>query len=260
MVEHELNEPLLGIAWDGTGYGLDGTIWGGEFITYDGSSFSRIGTFSPFPLPGGDAAVKESVRSAIGMLFASGGRTAVERNITGTMMAGNNLPLILRMLEKNIHSPMTSSVGRIFDGIGALLGIRIQSKFEGQTAMEVEFSAMESNDRNEYPFQIEASVDGTFVVRWHDVVSSVISDRNSGISAADCSRRFHNTLTSVIVSGAQRAGLNKVLLSGGCFQNMILLEHTIGVLRRNGFSPYWHQRIPTNDGGISVGQACMQNL
>jgi hydrogenase maturation protein HypF len=260
MAEHELNEPLLGIAWDGTGYGLDGTIWGGEFIMYDGFTFSRIGTFSPFPLPGGDAAVKESIRSAIGMLYAAGGRSAVEQIVSGKMMPANEVSLILQMLEKNINSPMTSSVGRIFDGIGALLGIRHHSQFEGQTAMEVEFAAGISDDCNEYPFSLDATDSGIFTVQWNEIIRSVLDDRQAGISVNDIARRFHTTLASVILNAAQKVGMKKVLLSGGCFQNMILLESTIALLRRYHFSPYWHQRIPTNDGGISVGQAYMYHM
>ncbi len=260
MAENELNEPLLGIAWDGTGYGTDGTIWGGEFIEYDGGKFSRVGSFKPFRLPGGDAAIKESIRSSIGMLYEIFGDKLFECEPVKNSMSEKEQQLILQMMKQGINSPLTSSVGRMFDAVGALLKIQHRANFEGQTAMQVEFSAQQSSDKNIYQYSIIHSDSLSFVVDWLDVLMAILRDIQNIVSVNDISKRFHNTLIEIIVDIAKRVNKKKVLLSGGCFQNKILLEGAVFQLRENGFTPYWHQRIPTNDGGISVGQIYMHQL
>ncbi len=260
MAENELDEPLLGIAWDGTGYGTDGTIWGGEFIEFDGELFSRIGSFKPFRLPGGDAAVKDSLRSAIGMLYEIYGIKLFECDPIKNVLPEKEQRLILQMLEKQIHSPMTSSVGRMFDAVGALLNLQQRANFEGQTAMQVEFAAKQSSEKIIYHYSITSSGSLRSVVDWSDIIRLILEDIQDHVPVNDVAKRFHNTLIEIITDIAIRANKNKVVLSGGCFQNMILLEGAVKELRKNGFIPYWHQRIPTNDGGISVGQIYMHQL
>lgn len=260
MAENELDEPLLGIAWDGTGYGTDGTIWGGEFIEFDGISFSRVGSFKPFRLPGGDAAVKESLRSTVGMLYEIYGSKLFDCEPLKNVMPEKEQRLILQMLEKRIHSPLTSSVGRMFDAVGALLNLQRRANFEGQTAMQLEFAAKQSSDKIIYHYSISGSNAFRSVVDWSDIVRLILEDIQDHVSVHDIAKRFHNTLIEIIIDMAIRVNKNKVVLSGGCFQNTILLEGTIRELRKNGFIPYWHQHIPTNDGGISVGQIYMHQL
>jgi hydrogenase maturation protein HypF len=260
MADNELNEPLLGIAWDGTGYGTDGTIWGGEFIDYDGENFSRIGSFKQFRLPGGDAAVKESVRSAIGMLSEMVGDKLFDCEPIKNSLSDQEKRLIIQMMEKNINSPLTSSVGRMFDAVGALLHLQQRANYEGQTAMQVEFAAQQSNEKLIYHYSIISSDDVPYVVDWTDMITLILEDIRDNISVNDIAKRFHNTLVEIIVDIALRSKRKKVVLSGGCFQNTILLESAIDQLRNHGFAPYWHQRIPTNDGGISVGQIYMHQL
>jgi hydrogenase maturation protein HypF len=260
MAEHDLDEPLLGVSWDGTGFGTDGTIWGGEFIHFNGKSFSRVGSFVPFPLPGGDAAVKETIRSAIGMLSVTSHFDEMERENFYGLLPVSDGRLILKMIEKKINSPMTSSVGRMFDAVGAILGIRSRSNFEGQTAMEVEWSAFDSDDSESYPYTIIEENPDLQRIQWNEMLQAIVAEKNQGISVSTICRRFHNTLTSMIVSMAKKSGMKKIVLSGGCFQNRILLETTVARLTEIGCTPYWHQRIPSNDGGISAGQIYYYSL
>lgn len=260
MAEHELNEPLLGVSWDGTGFGSDGTIWGGEFILFDGTSFSRVGSFAPFMIPGGDAVIKESFRSAIGMLYALSGKNVFQNKIFRDLISKEDERVFLTMLQKKMNSPLTSSVGRIFDGVSAILGIRHRSQFEGQAAMELEFASYNCTDLLEYPFSISDSAADFFHIDWHEIIRSIIREKDEGLSVNIIARRFHNTLTAIIVETARKIGMKKVVLSGGCFQNAELLENSIRLLSAKGFLPYRHQRIPTNDGGISVGQIYVYHL
>lgn len=259
MLENELNEPLLGAAWDGTGYGLDGTIWGGEFIEFDGSEFSRVATIRSFPLPGGDAASRESLRSAVGVLYEMFGEEALCQAPLTKKFSGSEKQLLLQMLEKEINTPRTSSMGRLFDAVGAMLGIRDRSNFEGQTAMEVEFLARQSSTDAYYPFELSASDIVKWMIDWEPMIKSLLNEFGN-IDTAVIAKKFHNTLAEMIVSVALQLSFKKIVLSGGCFQNVLLLERTVKRLREVGFEAYWHQRIPTNDGGISVGQIYMHQL
>lgn len=259
MADNELYEPLLGVAWDGTGYGLDGTIWGGEFIDVDGSTFSRCATIRSFPLPGGDAASRASIRSAVGMLYEMVGADAFHQSALNGKFSESEKRLLVQMLENNINTPRTTSIGRIFDAVGALLGIRDRSSFEGQTAMEVEFCAHESRTDECYPFNISVSHFPPWVIDWEPMIISMMEEIGK-TDVSTIARKFHNTLAEMIVAVARRSSYKKVVLSGGCFQNTVLLERSVQRLREEGFEPYWHQRIPTNDGGIAVGQIFMHQL
>lgn len=253
MAENELEGPVFGAAWDGTGYGLDGAIWGGEFIRFDGREFTRFGSLREFPLPGGDAAVKESARSAAGLLYELLGPAAEEHPFVTGHFGPSERRLLLQMMEKRINTPRTTSMGRLFDAVGALLGLRTRAAFEGQTAMAVEWAAMGSNTADAFAFGVDDR-DGRIQYDWADIVRGVWNGRVSGRSAADAARMFHTTVVDMLVDAARRSGERKVVLSGGCFQNVLLLETAIRRLREEGFVPYWHQRLPANDGGIAAGQ------
>lgn len=253
MAENELNEPLLGVAWDGTGYGLDGSIWGGEFIEFDGNAFSRFATIRSFNLPGGDAAVKESLRSAVGVLYEMYGTGVFHHPVLSEKFSEKEARLILQMMEKKINTPRTTSVGRLFDAVGAILGIRDHSSFEGQTAMEVEFAARECENTEYYPLMLSRTNDPQWTIDWEPMLNCLLNERTN-CDTATLARKFHTTLVEMIIAVARKSSNKKVVLSGGCFQNTVLLERSIIRLREEGFIPYWHQRIPTNDGGISVGQ------
>lgn len=259
MAENELNEPLFGVSWDGTGYGLDGTIWGGEFVEFDGREFSRFATIRSFQLPGGDAAVKESIRSAAGMLYEMFGAEAFHHPVLKEKFSTREAQLIAQMMEKKINSPRITSMGRMFDAVGAILGLRDRSSFEGQTAMEVEFAAQMNNTTEHYPVLLTPSNTTHWMIDWKPMMNCLLSDLEES-TVNLIARKFHNTLVEMIIAAAEHSPYRKVLLSGGCFQNALLLELSVKRLREEGYEPYWHQRIPTNDGGISVGQVYMHQL
>ncbi len=251
MAENEVEPPLLGVAWDGTGYGVDGTIWGGEFFLVEENSCRRFAHLRTFGLPGGDTAVKEPRRSALGLLYDIFGDELWEQSDLLTSFSSAELRPLSRMLMRRINSPATSSAGRLFDGVAALAGIRDRSTFEGQAAMELEF-AIEPDTEESYSFSLG---DGSpIVIDWEPALRALIEDRRRNMSAGRIAARFHNMLADVVVALAQRAAKAQVVLSGGCFQNRYLTERIIEQLRANGFQPFWQQRIPPNDGGIALGQ------
>jgi hydrogenase maturation protein HypF len=255
MAENELEEPVLGVAWDGTGYGLDGTIWGGEFILAEPSVFKRIASFRKFRLPGGAPAVKEPRRVALGMLYEIMGECVLEQKDLPPIQAFSNseLQVLCRMLSQGIHAPWTTSAGRLFDAVAAISGLRQQMRFEGQAAMELEFTAASEKTEEAYPFKI-TTPEELSLIDWEPMIQAIIQDVHAAIPLARIAKKFHNTLASIILAIAQQSGEKSIVLTGGCFQNKILLESAVEKLRSAGFQAYWHQRIPPNDGGIALGQ------
>lgn len=251
MAEHHLAAPLLGIAWDGTGYGTDGTIWGSEFLHITERAFTRVAHLRPFPLPGGDAASLEPRRSLLGLLYAQYGDLLPRDRLE---FKTNELNLLLSALRAGVNTPHTSSMGRLFDAVAALTGLRQKCTFEGQAAMALEFAALETRTDECYPFEITSVTNengaSERIIEWKPMIAAMMMDTNISLISA----RFHNTLAAIVVTLAQEAGLPLVVLTGGCFQNRTLLERCIGSLRAAGFIPYWQQRIPPNDGGIALGQ------
>jgi len=250
MAENEIEAPALGVAWDGTGYGTDGTIWGGEFLlANEEGSFDRIAHLRQFRLPGGDRAVKEPRRSALGLLHEIFGDELWDKRDLPYLE--NESPILRQMLSKKINSPLTSSAGRLFDAVAALTGLRERSSFEGQAAMELEFCADDSV-RESYPFELTET--DPVVIDWEPAVRAILGDIKSGATRGSIAAKFHNMLIETIVAIAHKIGQSKLILSGGCFQNRYLTEGAIARLRAENFQPYWHQRIPPNDGGIALGQ------
>jgi hydrogenase maturation protein HypF len=268
MAEHDFQGPLLGIAWDGSGYGLDGTVWGGEFFHITSESIHRIARWRPFPLPGGDVAVNEPRRSALGLLYEVLGEVAFDRSEFLKPFTVEEIAVLKTMLEKKINCPMTSSCGRLFDAVASMTGVRQTNSFEGQASMELEFSVQghlsesfyqvdlieaEPLKRSEefpdcYDLNLAYQLDGGPLV--HELLDDILENRSLKLIAS----KFHNTLVESIVTVAKRVGEERVVLSGGCFQNKCLTERTVHRLRQEGFRPYWHQRIPPNDGGLALGQ------
>ena len=273
MAENEIDGMALGVAWDGTGYGTDGTIWGGEFLltgisdTSDisdiskPSGFRRAAKFREFRLPGGPSAVREPRRSALGLLYEIFGKDfqTIDDLPPVKAFTSRECRLLCRMLEKEIHSPRTTSAGRLFDAVASLSDLRQKISFEGQAAMDLEFAAMRSDTRETYPFDITNVSDletgaEIAVVDWAPLIHAVIRDVRASVSTADVARKFHNTLSEIILSVARQIGEARVVLTGGCFQNRVLLEETAERLKNAGFHPFWHQRVPPGDGGIALGQ------
>ena len=250
MAENQVEFPALGVAWDGTGFGTDGTIWGGEFLLARSDSFERVAHLRPFHLPGGEMAVKQPRRTAIGLLFEMLGRNAFEQRDLAPLreFSATDLGVIRQMLERGLHAPVTSSAGRLFDAVAALIGLRQKVSFEGQAAMELEFAIQPGVEGN-YSFTIHEGM-----VDWQPAVVEILRDVRKREPRGVIAAKFHHTLVEIIVEVARQAGEPRVVLTGGCFQNRYLTEHAVRRLTEAGFRPYWHQRIPPNDGGIALGQ------
>jgi hydrogenase maturation protein HypF len=258
MAENHLEAPVLGVSWDGTGYGTDGTIWGGEFLLVNDRSFHRAAHLATFRLPGGDQAVKEPRRSALGLLYALFGEDIPPDLPPIQSFSKSELTLLKAALRKGINAPLTSSAGRLFDAIAALIGLRQRSSFEGQAAMALEFAQDGVKSDKCYPFMVtevtgEDATSGR-IIDLKPTVLAIIHDLRTGIPVSYIAAAFHNTLAEMIVTVAQSVGEERIVLTGGCFQNKTLLEHTVHRLMTAGFSPFWHRAIPPNDGGIALGQ------
>ena len=256
MAENQLEGELLGVSWDGTGYGLDGNIWGGEFLLTTETSFERVATFRSFRLPGGEKAIKEPRRVALGILYEIFGEDIFHLNdlISVKAFTPADLDMLKQMFIKNVNMPVTTSAGRLFDAVASLIGLRQIVNYEGQAAMELEFLIQSVKSEECYLFGIDKA-SKVIIVDWRSIFEGILTDMKNQISQSIISAKFHNTLVEIIMAVAMKIKQNRVVLSGGCFQNKYLTEQTVKRLREEGFRPYWHQRIPPNDGGIALGQA-----
>ena len=261
MAENELDAPVLGVSWDGSGYGLDGTVWGGEFLWVDETGFERAAHLRTFTLPGSERAVKEPRRSALGILHELFGANLKEKHGLAPVRAFTpaELKTIVAMVEHGLNSPRTSSAGRLFDGVASLLDLRQTVRFEGQAAMELEALATAAATDDEYALK-NTNESGPLVLDWEPMILAILEDLRRGVAGALIARKFHNTLVSMMLTAAEQVFSkrtspdSKIVLTGGCFQNKLLTELAIRRFSDAGYRVYWHQRIPPNDGGISVGQ------
>ncbi|MBN2491823.1 MAG: carbamoyltransferase HypF [Planctomycetes bacterium] len=248
--EHGLTRPLLGLAWDGTGYGPDGTIWGGEALAVEGGRVERVSHLLPFPLPGGERAVEEPRRSALGLLSVLDPDRAAHE--AGRWFAPAERDVLLRMIARGVNAPLTSSMGRLFDAVAALLGLGARCSFESEAAMALEFAAEHAAEDGAYPLPL--GPDRPAVADWRPLAAAVLADRDRGVAPARIAARFHNALADHAVAVARSAGLEDVALTGGCFQNRTLALGARARLEAAGFRVYTHCRVPTNDGGLALGQ------
>lgn len=265
MVDNKLKTPVIGIAFDGTGFGVDGNIWGGEFLLADYRQFCRMGHLEYLPLPGGSQAIKKPYRIAIGYLLSLLGKDSLEGNLSFLKQVQElEITTIIRQLERKINSPLTSSCGRLFDAVSALIGVRGEIEYEAQAAIDLEMIAYDDeNETTSYPFSI-AKREGLFMIKLQDLLAGIIHDLQIGTTKSEISVKFHNTIAQVINTGCQiishKSGIFDTVLSGGVFQNRLLLRKTIGILESSGFRVYTHREVPCNDGGISLGQAVIANF
>jgi len=288
LAENEVEGPVLGVTWDGTGYGPDGTVWGGEFLWGDAAGFERVAHLRPFRLPGGEAAVREPRRTALGVLWEHFGPEALEWEDLAPVAAfsPSERRLLRRMLERGVNSPVTTSAGRLFDAVAALVGLRQEIRFEAQAAMMLEY-AVDETVKDAYPLLVisnqipniqypvsnlkrqasnvkrqtpnakrqTSNIESqSLVLDWGLLLEALLADLRQGVSAGVMAARFHNALVEGIVAVARAVGAERVALSGGCFQNRILLERAYRRLSEASIRVYVHQRIPPNDGGIALGQ------
>ncbi|MFH1018744.1 MAG: carbamoyltransferase HypF [Pseudomonadota bacterium] len=251
MADNDLTGGVLGVSWDGTGLGTDGTIWGGEFLRVKDGMFERVAHVRTFGLPGGDQAVREARRSALGVLYEAMGESLFGQPdlLEPLEFTPEELVSLRTMLRNRLHTPRTSSVGRLFDAFSALLGLRLHSSFEGQAAMEMEFALSQDAEDGSYPFDLTGEI-----LDWGPMLAAIVAEHRKGMKVSSISAKFHNTLVEMIVAVAKRTGEKRLALTGGCFQNKYLTERAVRRLKEEGFEPYRHQRVPPNDGGIALGQ------
>ncbi len=274
LADNGVDGSALGIIWDGTGYGPDGTIWGGEFLLGDAAGVERVGHLRPFRLPGGDAAVRQPKRVALALLWEIMGEEALNQMDLPPLqaMTATERRVLGQMLRKGINAPLTTSAGRLFDAIAALIGLRQQVTFEGQAAMDLEYAA-DPSETGAYPFSISQSsnppipnppipnpqspIPNPLLLDWRPTIAAILSDLRRGVEPGIMAGRFHNGLVAGAVAVAQAVGDPRIALSGGCFQNRRLTEQTAQALRRAGFEALLHRQVPPNDGGISLGQVAV---
>ena len=261
MVENGIDGEVIGVSFDGTGYGTDGTIWGGEFLICDYSEFKRAGHLEYTPLPGGEKAIKEPWRMAASYLYKIYRDNMLNLDIDFVKkLDRGKWSTIQKMIDNGINSPITSSSGRLFDAVSALVGIRKEIYYEGQAAIELEMAACA--EEGVYPFDLK-DVEDKILVLLDPLFRGIVSDLEHGVGVDSISSRFHNTVAKIILHVCLKlkktSGLNRVALSGGVFQNTLLLEKTYALLDNNDFKIFTHQRVPPNDGGIALGQAVVAN-
>jgi hydrogenase maturation protein HypF len=257
MAENGIDGPVIGLAFDGTGYGEDGAVWGGEVLIAEYRHFRRAAHLAYVPMPGGDAAVREPWRMALAYLDdAYGGDLfRIDLPMMGTLDAAR-AAAVLAMARKGVNAPPTSSLGRLFDGVAAILDIRRRASFEGQAAMALEAVADPAESGR---YDVEWSSDDVRKIRPAPLIRGVVQDRLDGVAPRVISGRFHNTLihlfTALCLEIRRETGLGHVVMSGGVFQNVILLAGLTRALEKSGFEVSNHARVPANDGGLAIGQA-----
>jgi hydrogenase maturation protein HypF len=254
MAENNLDgsHPVIGVAFDGTGYGDDGAIWGGEFLIADYKDYQRAIHLEYFPLPGGDAVIKHPARTALALLWSLG-KEWDERFAAVAEFQAEDRTNLLTQLERKINSPLTSSMGRLFDAAAALAGVRQKVNYEAQAAIEFE-SLVDNCEKAAYPFELNQTK-----VELTSAFEPLIADVLAGVSINLIAARFHNGLAQMVTTASSKlrteTGINEIALSGGVWQNITLLGRTLSLLQNQGFQVYIHREVPTNDGGLSLGQA-----
>jgi hydrogenase maturation protein HypF len=246
--------PVIGVAFDGLGFGTDGTIWGGEFLVADLAGFDRVASFKPVPMPGGTAAIREPWRMAAAYLDAAF-EGAIPRDLAVVRRNEARWGDVLDIARAGVNSPATSSAGRLFDAVAAIVGVRDAINYEGQAAIELEQLA-DPNERGAYGAAIEG--ERPFRVCGGDLVAATVEDIRRGVEPSTVAARFHNGVAAAVAEGCSRirdaTGLTTVALSGGVFQNLLLLERVVARLESRALRVLLHSRVPPNDGGISYGQ------
>lgn len=274
MAENNLEGTVLGIAWDGAGYGSDGAIWGGEFLLSDLTHFNRAAHLRTFPLPGGDRVAREGWRCALGVLHEIFGEKTWQLRSPALEPARPFAAILKQMLARGVNAPRTSSAGRLFDAVAALTNIAQTSTFEGQAAMMVEFACLSGRParppvgtdewatiqttQDSYPFQLTAIRPA--ILDWEPMIRQILDELENEVPAAEIAAKFHNTLVEMMVAVARHVNMKRVVLTGGCFQNRLLTERAVARLQAEGFTVFLHQQVPPGDGGLALGQAVAAGL
>ncbi|RJQ15976.1 MAG: carbamoyltransferase HypF [Nitrospiraceae bacterium] len=254
MAENEVPEDVrvTGFAFDGTGYGTDDTIWGGEVLVASYRGFNRAYHLQPFKLPGGEKAVKEPFRTAFSLLYETFGERV--RDFGFVPLSEEEKNFYINMMKKGVNSPATTSMGRLFDGVASILGLKHKASYHAQAAISLEQAALKSDETGSYQFVVKNNMIYQF-----PVIDRLVDDLIKGVDKEAIAKKFHNTVVEMILKISElireETGIKTVALSGGVFQNALLLEDSFNKLRERGFTPLMHQSVPPNDGGISLGQA-----
>jgi hydrogenase maturation protein HypF len=254
MAEHGLDgsKPVIGVAFDGTGYGDDGAIWGGEFLVGNYLKYQRRFHLSYFFLPGGDAAIRHPARIALSLLWSLGLEWD-PRLASYNDLGQEERRAVRTQLERGLNSPRTSSMGRLFDAAAALAGVRQRVNYEAQAAIEFEAIAAETAGDG-YHFEF-----GPDAILMKPAIEALLADAFSGVTSGVISSRFHNGLARMVLDACNKirseSSINEVVLSGGVWQNITLLRRTLSLLRKGGYQVYIHRAVPPNDGGLALGQA-----
>jgi hydrogenase maturation protein HypF len=260
MAEHGVTGEVLGIAWDGSGYGTDGSLWGGEFLLTTYRESERVAHLHPFRLPGGEQAAREPRRAALAVRWetfgAQGCRAGLEEGTEWRAQA----QLVVAMLAKQIQSPVTTSMGRLFDAVASMLGLCQIASFEGQAAMAVEQEGIRASVHGEngtypIPLILREEPPQRWIADWRPMIELIADDVRRGIERSRVSHRFHRSLAELIGQVAERVGVREVVLTGGCFQNVLLVDLARERLESAGFVALTHREVPPNDGGLALGQA-----
>jgi len=259
MAEHALTAPVLGVAWDGSGYGTDDTLWGGEFILVTDQGWQRKAHLRQFRLPGGSSAIREPRRAAFGLLYELYGDKLLqmEQLLPVAAFSSEERRTLLAMLQKNINAPVTSSAGRLFDAVAALLGLCQIGSYEGEAACKLEWLCNNDNTIDTYNFDVIATDEQTveWIIDWQSAVEQILNDLAKAVPIDKIATAFHRGLASSIVKTVQNIGIQTIALTGGCFQNKLLTELTVNALQQQGFRVHFHEQVPPGDGGLALGQA-----
>jgi hydrogenase maturation protein HypF len=270
MAENGIHHKVIGVAFDGLGYGDDGNFWGGEFLVADLSGYERAGHLDYVPMPGGEQAIKEPWRMAISYLHHMYGNDIHLLRLFNTSKfikeKNDTLKILCKMLSREINSPLTSSMGRLFDGVASLLDLQHSVNYEGQAAIKLE-SIADEHETGYYSFVMNTnevkSYNVPLIIQWQPVIKKIIEDMHHKTAIPIISAKFHNSIVEMIVQICtmlrNRKGINDVVLSGGVFQNNFLLRQLIKKLKLQDFTVYAHKKVPCNDGGLSLGQAVIAN-
>jgi hydrogenase maturation protein HypF len=260
LAENKVESPVIGVAFDGVGYGTDGAIWGGEFLIADWHDFKRVGQFEYAPMPGGAAAIKKPYRMALGYIYSLLGDWILPDSLMPSLNPAE-IGIIKKQVQQKVNCPLTSSAGRLFDAVAALAGVRQEIDYEAQAAIELEMLAIKNIDANErevYPFYIEVEK-GVRIIRLKELLRAVVEDIIKKVPVSKISVKLHSTVAKITAEMCQdiakETRLRQVALSGGVFQNRLLLRLTLRQLEQAGFRVFTHHLVPCNDGGIALGQA-----
>ena len=261
MVEHGLEGPVIGVAFDGLGYGGDGTIWGGEFLVAKLSGYHRHAHLRTVPLAGGNRAIREPWRMALSYLRDALQQDPLSLGLPGwDVIPEKKIEIVTSMMQQGLNTVQTSSCGRLFDAVASITGLRHEANYEGQAAIELEMAVLEGISES-YPFEIGRT--SPWEIDMRPAIEHLVREVRMRLPVGSMAAKFHNTLVAVIVEVCRRVcesdGLSIVCLSGGTFQNAYLLERVVPALRGHGFEVYLNTKVPTNDGGIALGQAAVAN-